>query len=473
MGSTRYRALLNHCLGISGCLVFAGWLAPTMLQAADNSAPPAAVASAPIVDGTSVPRAASTSEALQARIATLVQNLGDPEFAIRQKASRDLEALGPVTKSALLGALQSQDAEVRYRAQRILVSVLEADFQARLQAFVADSDGSQSPDLPCWKTFSAMAGKSSQARQLFAEAVRAEPLLLETVEQNSSRAADAIANRCDSLIASLARQRSTIGRFSEPQSARVPLGKITALMLAVCVPNVSVSDAEGIRIYQLFHQSQMVEELSGGAKEQPARRLLGGWIERTAGGNLAFQSMWLGMRYDLKEGLVPAEILIKRTDQQPYVRQLAILAIGKLGTRSNTALLEPLLKDTTSCDPNQEAQTRAKFRCELRDVALASIIHLHGKNPKDFGFERIATNPQTLYVQNTMGFADEAHRKAAADRWQSWVQQQPAATPSVPVSPGSGSTAPKGPVTEKAAPKAPSAFTPAKSPPIMRTAGQD
>lgn len=359
------------------------------------------------------------------RIASLIRQLGDPQFAIRQQATRELQAIGPASKEPLTLALQHPDAEVRLRAQRILVNVLEADFVARVEAFALDTDGGKSYGLPCWETFRKLAGDSPAARQLFAEAVRQEPVLLETVQQDPKQAAEAIAQRCDALIANTSRSRAN--RLSYTQPRPVPTARMAALLLAVCSTEVALNDAVGTRVSQLFHQSRMANEISDKADDQPLRRLLGAWVQRTADGNLAFQSVWLAMRFQLKEGLVPAVNLLKRGEQQPYVRQMAILAIGKLGQREHIAVLEPLLSDAASCNPNPD-EAKTPYRSEIRDVALCAIIHLHGRKPKDFGFEKIQPHPQTLFNQNSMGFESPAQRTAAVACWKSWLEKQPAAT---------------------------------------------
>lgn len=54
------------------------------------------------------------------RIAALVKQLGDGDFAAREKATTDLERMGPVVIRALEAAQKSGDAEVRERAGRLL-----------------------------------------------------------------------------------------------------------------------------------------------------------------------------------------------------------------------------------------------------------------------------------------------------------------------------------------------------------------
>ena len=383
-----------------------------------------AAMAAPVLGGPADQAISQAPQPNDPRIASLVRQLGDPQFAARQQATRDLQAIGPAAKEPLTQALQNPDAEVRLRAQRILVHVLEADFAARLEAFAFDTEG-KSYDLPCWESFRKLAGDSPVARQLFAEAVRQEPVLLETVQQDPRQATEAIAQRCDALLAHTSRTRANRLSYAQPRS--VSTARMAALLLAVCSTDIPLNDAVGTRVSQLFHQSRMANDISDKSDDQPLRRLLGAWVQRTADGNLAFQSVWLAMRFQLKEGLAPAVNLLKRGEQQPYVRQMAILAIGKLGQREHIPLLEPLLSDTASCNPNPE-EAKTPYRCEIRDVALCAMIHLYGRKPKEFGFEKIQPHPQTLFNQNSMGFDSAAQRTAAVARWKAWQEKQPTAT---------------------------------------------
>jgi hypothetical protein len=57
------------------------------------------------------------------RAAELVKRLGDDQYALREKATRDLKALGPAALPALRRAAQDSDAEVKRRARDCLSSI--------------------------------------------------------------------------------------------------------------------------------------------------------------------------------------------------------------------------------------------------------------------------------------------------------------------------------------------------------------
>jgi HEAT repeat protein len=70
------------------------------------------------------------------RAAELVTRLGDEQYAVREKAARDLKALGPAALPALRGAAQASDAEVKRRARDCLGSI-EAGLRPELAAAAA------------------------------------------------------------------------------------------------------------------------------------------------------------------------------------------------------------------------------------------------------------------------------------------------------------------------------------------------
>jgi hypothetical protein len=74
--------------------------------------------------------AASTPQ----RIETLVKQLGDPRFATREKAQRELESIGPGALEALRTAAKSEDQELRHRANEAVQRIDAAELAARMLA---------------------------------------------------------------------------------------------------------------------------------------------------------------------------------------------------------------------------------------------------------------------------------------------------------------------------------------------------
>jgi hypothetical protein len=79
------------------------------------------------------------------RAAELVTRLGDEQYALREKATRDLKALGPAALPALRLAAQATDAEVKRRARDCL-STIEAGQRPELAGAAARLLAARAPD---------------------------------------------------------------------------------------------------------------------------------------------------------------------------------------------------------------------------------------------------------------------------------------------------------------------------------------
>ncbi len=219
---------------------------------------------AAVVDLESVPR--------------LIEDLADRSFAVRQKTARRLTALGPAVKPALVAALGHPDAEVRYRVQQILAQVLEVEFENRLAAFSVDTQGTAA-DPAAWKLFQSMAGEGTAARQLYLEALRAEPLLLEAVEQGGSPAAEAVRLRAEQLVQRLRDQPDY--RRNLPADAQFVAGAV-ALLIASGDRALELDEGTTTAIFQVTQYAGLVQRLSDRTSQAPLRQLVGQLITRTA-----------------------------------------------------------------------------------------------------------------------------------------------------------------------------------------------
>ena len=103
---------------------------------------------------------------------SLVRQLGAATFVERKQAARKLNEAGLAAKPALLLGIKDEDLEVRLGAQRILVQVLQNDFDAQIDAFLNDTGADATHDLPGWQLFRQQVGGDQNARQLYADMLR-------------------------------------------------------------------------------------------------------------------------------------------------------------------------------------------------------------------------------------------------------------------------------------------------------------
>lgn len=368
------------------------------------------------VDAQSADAAATAQQA--------IKQLGDSSFAVREAATRRLLQLGIQIQPQLIESLNHPDAEVRQRIRRILHSVMEEDLRKRMNSFSSGKSIADGRQLPGWDHYRNIIGSDEQAREQFTEALQAEPILMESLEQEPVYTARAIQIRTQVLYRELIRTPGSNAPGNSSSSLRkapTPIANVTALLIASTNQEIPIDEQTGQKIFQLMQHSGFTQRLSANDGPTPARLLAGHFIRHSTGTSLAYQMLWLAMQCNLKEGLIPAEAIIRDENRQPYVLQNAMLAIGKLGGDEQLDLLDAFLDDDTSVN-NRRATDG--FNPKIRDVALAVTIHIHGQNPRDFGFTKIRDNAQTLFQANTMGFDSQRSREAAFTKWEAWLSKQ-------------------------------------------------
>jgi len=104
-------------------------------------------------------------------------------------------------------------------------------------------------------------------------------------------------------------------------------------------------------------------------------------------------------------------------------RARAIQYVGQVGARVEIKKLATLLNDRTAVGTAGWNQIR--IHTEIRDVALASMIHLSGQTMIDYGFD-FSTHTRadfTAMGYTHMGFSTEQRRADALTRWEQWQQK--------------------------------------------------
>ncbi len=110
-----------------------------------------------------------------------------------------------------MAALSSSDAEVRFRAKRILSEVVEADFQRRLSAFSADIDGKQGLTMPGCRHLRKLWGAIARLEIYSSKCNRPEGHSSRLMNKVLSRAAE-------KLREELASEPAVIGRAANSRS---------------------------------------------------------------------------------------------------------------------------------------------------------------------------------------------------------------------------------------------------------------
>ncbi len=338
----------------------------------------------------------------------LVQQLGDPSFQARESALRELLKIGPAARSAVQQGLSSGDAEVRLRCAQLLLVYDEVELRTLLERLTLDDRQPVDRDLPGWKAYRDVAGESRPARLLYAEMLREELHLMRLLDGDAQTLSTAVSNRCYAVA------RALSGTSGPQRSAS--LGTLAALYFASSLPDVQIGEASlRYLVHSFAYQPALEQALGESTWQEPARRVLGHWMQRQAPAVDPTPLVRLALQYGVPQGVVPALAVLNKPAAAPQELQQAMLAVARFGTRDDARALAAFLEDDRIC--SAQVLQNVRYTVEVRDVALAAVIHLHGEDPADYGFPSVQKYASTVFHPASLGFETDAQRSAAHGRW--------------------------------------------------------
>ncbi len=355
----------------------------------------------------------------QVKAADLVRDLGDVRFKVRDNAARELKKLGRGAKPALLEGMRSNDPEIWNRCTQLLPEVLALDLKARVEAFLADTEGKQKHELPLMGLFQKVAGNDPAARKLYADIVRNNADFLEACEQNPKLAGEKYNVRAYELHQRLFGPWS--GGTARPQlqaadlAALFLVGADAEMSKSIPVNNVNP-------VANFLWQQQFQSALKNGELAAAYRKLFFAWAENRGDVNSVSQTLSVIQNNSLKEGLDFAVKVMKMKDQQIWSRAQAMTVVGKLGAKEHVAAFESMFDDKTQVTAIQ--WNNVQLQTQINDIALAMAAQLSGQQPKDYGFDALQTQPSLIFAYHYLGFSTDEKRDAAYKKWKEWKAAQ-------------------------------------------------
>jgi hypothetical protein len=366
-------------------------------------------------------KAASTED-----IQKWITQLSDDAFPVRQAASARLLGAGTPARDALVVIAEGPDPETRAAAQRLVALIDRTEFNRRLEAFAADTDGKRGLMLPGWEKFRKLVGHDPAARALFVEMQRAEGPLLAAAFGMAAQPLERLWEERTTRLVTWQMMRGN--RAVAPR-----LGSCAAMVFLGSVREINVSDHGADLIENLVQRPPINEALAGGAPQDAVRRLVVAWIlhcPNHSERNLASR-LQLSSANNLKGGLPLA--LAVATGEKDYAelsattRAAAALVVGQFGAAEHADKLEPLLTDSRVCLPIPMAQPNQLVpNVQVRDVAICVMIQLTGQKPADYGYLHARLPPQHVFDIRTLHVANDQVRSNAADKWKAWRKSEEA-----------------------------------------------
>ena len=400
-------AILQWQLFTFAAVLLASWIAPPSQAEKPGSIPAKAAAINP--------KAATAED-----IGQWIAQLSDDAFPVRQAAASRLLAAGTPAREALLAIAEGPDPETRAAAKRLVALIDRTEFNRRLEAFAADTDGKRGLTLPGWDQFRELVGNDPPARALFVEMQRAEGALLSTVFGVSSQPPEQLwEERLTRLV--------SWQMMSGNRSIAPPLGSCAAIVFLGSVSEIDVSDRGAVLIENLIQRPPINELLAAGGPQDSVRRLVSGWVRHCPNKNEAIlaRRLQLMSAINLKDAL-PLALAVAAGDEQyanvmPMTRASAVLAVGQFGGVEHLEKLEPLLEDATVSMPLQAPQPGQRVpNVQVRDVALIVMLHLTGQKPTNYGYLHARQQPLQAFQIQTLQAANDQVRTEAIAKWKAW-----------------------------------------------------
>ncbi|HVK09612.1 MAG TPA: hypothetical protein VM597_12620 [Gemmataceae bacterium] len=361
--------------------------------------------------------AAPFDQATTDKARTLVAQLASPQYRVRERAATELLRLGRGAVVALTEGKKHPDPEVWMRCEQLLPQARALDLEHRIDVFLKDADLKGTHDLPLWNVYAKAIGTTPADRALYVEMLRVSGHLLEAIDDEPDRVTERIRLRIQELYMDVFGNPNMAWRGEMPAAKYQP-AEIAALMFAMTRPAFKPTQPDWYLSSVYANGGPFVEKLKNEKEGAAYRKVFFHHVGERPDENTVNQVVWM-----LSQHRIPgsAELFVKvlegKSTMQVYTKAQVIAGLGTVGTRDHCKVIEPFLKDTTQVQPFFAGRGGQQGEVRLGDIALAVTIHLHGKNPKDFGFIQWRTYPGQMIPYHMLGFTDEEARKASFKKW--------------------------------------------------------
>lgn len=366
-----------------------------------------------------VPSAPDSNERARHRAFDLVAELGNPAYRVREKAARELVRLGAAAVDALRKGVSNPDAEVSERCKRLLPQALDDRLQEQIAVFLANLDGPIPQDLPGLQRWLKLAGQSKESRALYAAMVKEQRRVLIDVEAHPQNAPLRYQAFC----------REVYDRARDPMTGvradAVGRSEVLAFLFLGSDPHCR-QGTTGNFYYgpsSLFLSSTHLTGLiSGATASDAAKKVFLGWLENERHLLLRRRGYAAAANADLKEAGPLALQVAADKALAPAARAYPLIAAARLFRAEDVKDLEKLMDDKTivgRTSINGEAHT-----AEMRDIALAIALQAAGREPADFGFDRLRNNPKGMAVSCIGCALSDKKRDEAFKKWREWKDKR-------------------------------------------------
>lgn len=354
-----------------------------------------------------------------------VAGLGADDYLFRVKAEEAILQLGSVAIDPIKQAVNSPDIEISIRAQRLLVALLDQDFEQRKKSFLeAQPDSLESFGFLHWDDFAKLVGRTDQTKQLFMDIVQnqqdkqsaqdsslavsylgylaTEQIQYTPLPTSAVEVADELFKRLTKLKAARSKNNTEVldGR------SRVP-----AADQPVVIQQLSLS------AFEANLPKTLVKTVNDSIYRQEIRGLITAWIKaRQDEKGLTRNQIETIFQFELTQ--LKDDLLKELKNERSIVRLQAAEAIAKIGGGDAIKMLDPFVRGSEVVVAYPEPTSGKSLNVTLGDVAFQLILKLEDLPLKDFGL--LPTAGTMLFSEAPVfGFVDRESANAAIAKWES------------------------------------------------------
>ncbi len=337
-----------------------------------------------------------------------VQALASDSYRRREVARQRLLAGGRAAEAALAAGLASADLEVRAASRELLLSLAETEQERQIARLLSGPKSPEAVELPGWKRFSEAVGEAPQHRALFVRIVRTHAASLAWLDQLDSGTAG---SDQDTLL-------SEMNSFLPIEIAGLSQGdpdQWGLLLLAASQPELRAAPVLSSRLRGSLLNPAVGERLLASPHQATLRQLIAHWLEVSSQQYINESMLKISLAYEC--GDVATRLAMQTMESRQATPASLVAAMTLL------ARLEPELARRELPRAVNDVRVwhivvtrRGPIRSQVGDVALALLLYLDDRDPREVGFDSLQADPQTIYRDYSLGFDDESRRRQAHER---------------------------------------------------------
>ena len=348
-----------------------------------------------------------------ARVRELIPQLGHPSYKQRARAFWELRQLGRVALPELELALnEEKGTEIRQRCQDLLLEAQAQDFEARLFAFLADTEDKYSHSLPGWQEFRQVTNNHALAREVFTSLLR-EPdqreLFAALAMPKGEFEQRLIARKVD-LYQRMYQSIQIVNGVQTGQRYQPTVLDVVGLLFGDILVGDTMVQGVGVRAatpYTLMIRANSRNAMLNDKEAPGLKALAEGWMNsRTTSVSLS-QAISMGKLMGIDNQVPFAVKILEAKGATPNNLAQAICIVAQHGKKEDAKRLAAFLDREEQVYP----AINGRAPIQLRDVSLAQILQLQGLKPEEFRFASRNSSETMRYYYYNYSFGTDEERK--------------------------------------------------------------